>query len=387
MARWLKVLVSLLALVGIGMSVWLTVQKMTGKIDSLAGCGAGSGCASVLGSRWSVIFGTVPVSVLSCLVYLAVIGAVWMRGGAAKWLRILCAWLVLGAAAWFVLLQWLVVENFCAYCMSMHSVGAALGGLILLGSPKQFGFWKRCLQTLPVAIAMVMALAAVQYFGEPPATHRVDSMIEGDTQGKDIHGEGAGRGVVFLQGRKVYKIEQLPHLGPADAEYVVVKYFDYTCEACKDMHGDLDKIQAKYPGKLAVILVPTPLNQACNPHMVAGIKNHEGACELAKLALRVWKADPKKFAEFHHSLFEMQGIPTEAAEAMATDLVGEEKLNAVDSAWINEVIKVSCEDYRDFSKLTPKMPKLLLKGVKVQQGITRDTETLERVLREHVGLR
>jgi len=42
----------------------------------------------------------------------------------------------------------------------------------------------------------------------------------------------------------------------------MVKYFDYTCEACRDMHEELDILLEKYDGQLAVIVLPTPLNKS-----------------------------------------------------------------------------------------------------------------------------
>ena len=62
-----KWILCILSAAAFALSFWLTVQKWTGNIDSLAGCGAGSDCANVLGSKWSMVMGLIPVSVFSCL--------------------------------------------------------------------------------------------------------------------------------------------------------------------------------------------------------------------------------------------------------------------------------------------------------------------------------
>ena len=67
-------LLRVLALAGLLISGYLFIQKVTGQIDSIVGCGGESGCANVLGSRWSQYFG-VPVSALSATIYLALLVA------------------------------------------------------------------------------------------------------------------------------------------------------------------------------------------------------------------------------------------------------------------------------------------------------------------------
>ena len=46
-----------LALAGFLIAGYLCTEKATGEIDSIVGYGGGSGCANVLGSRWSQYFG------------------------------------------------------------------------------------------------------------------------------------------------------------------------------------------------------------------------------------------------------------------------------------------------------------------------------------------
>lgn len=388
--RWI---VALLCVVAAGLSLWLSIEKWAGRIDSLAGCGAGSGCANVLGSRWSVVFGEIPVSAFSFSLYIFVLFSLGVRAEAARWFRALAAWLCIWAALWFTGLQIFVLHTICPYCMTMHGVGSLLGGAILLGE-KGGGIKKGLLVSMMAAVG-VAGLALIQYFGPDPPTHRVDVLNTGgiitdsglDGEPEDRHAQGVGRKIVFLDGAKSYNIDELPHLGSADAEHVVVEYFDYTCEACRDMHGYLERAVTRRPKKLAVIVLPIPLHRDCNQNLPKGLDDHENACELARLALKVWRADPSLFAEFHRNLFENQGIPIEVAESLAVGLVGEEKMSNDHHVWVEAVLAQNVADYQWLTQTTHVMPKLLLKESVIVQGLMKDQAAFDGLLNEHLGVK
>ena len=112
-------LVFLLCLIVGGLSLWLTVQKITGRINTLIGCGNADGCENVLGGKWAVVFGVIPVSAISFVLYLGVMVSIFMDSTAARWFRIFAAFLILFAAVWFTSLQFLVIETVCVYCMTI----------------------------------------------------------------------------------------------------------------------------------------------------------------------------------------------------------------------------------------------------------------------------
>lgn len=382
--------VILLCLVAAGLSVWLTVQKLTGRIDSLAGCGGDSGCENVLGSRWSVVLGTIPVSIFSSLLYLGIVASLFIRGGGARWFRLFAALLVAGSAVWFTALQLVAVKTICRYCMAMHGFGVVTALLLLVREKKRGARPAAYISGLAAALACVAGLAAVQCFGPAPDTHRVDTGVTLDRDGAESpsgpHTRGEGRLVTFFDGRKSYRVSSLPHIGPADADHVIVEYFDYTCESCGDVHGYLEKIRAKYPGELAVIVLPVPLDRSCNPHLPPGVEDHARACDLARLALRVWMADPGKFPEFHHWLFQYHRQPVEVAEAKAYSLVGGDRLDSVPAEEIEALLEQNVSDYGELARKTHVLPKIVLKGSKVVQGGARGAPVLEGLLREHLGL-
>ncbi|MGB1936412.1 MAG: vitamin K epoxide reductase family protein [Akkermansiaceae bacterium] len=387
----IKWIVMVFIVVAFVLSLWLTIQKWTGKIESLAGCGAGSGCANVLGSKWSMVGGVIPVSVFSCLLYLALVMALWARGAWSAWLRSLLAWILLAAACWFVGLQLFVVRIICPYCMVMHGLGITIGLLVLWFRPVKQDLRRSWLVTLLPAILLVSALALIQHFGPSPETHRLavssppqEKQVEASTAG--IHASGDGREVWFLDNTKSFRIEHLPHIGGADAQHVLVKYFDYTCEACLSMHEYLDELMTKYPGELAVIVLPVPLERACNPHIPQGVKDRANACRLAVLSLRVWQADPDQFAEFHRALFDCRDQPYEVAEALAYSLVDPARLEGSDKDWAKALLEQNIADYASFVHETPVMPKLMIKGNLILHGKTKDADALDLLLQEQLGV-
>ena len=394
MSRRFKLWVVLLCVLAATGSLWLSVQKWTGQIDSLAGCGSGSGCSNVLGSKWSLVFGVIPVSVFSFLLYVSVllslIKVAGRWGSFGVWWRRLAAWLCLWAAVWFTGLQLVELKTICPYCMTMHGVGVLLGLSLLWG--EKWSFRERgAIGVMCGAAVCVMGLAGVQYFGPDPLTYREDVLSMTQDQGKkkrDVHALGAGRLVSFLSGSKAYRVESLPHLGRGDAPCVMVEYFDYTCEACRETHRLLEDAVARYPDRLVVVVLPIPLERSCNPYLPKGIPDHESACKLARLSLVVWRADPKKFAEFHENLFEMQGMPYELAESLAVGLIGEDALSSRENQdWADAVLAQNVADYQWLIKKTPVLPKLLMGGSVVIQGEVNDSRSLQALLEKHFGLR
>lgn len=381
-------LVFLLCLIAGGLSLWLTVQKVTGRINTLIGCGNADGCENVLGGKWAVVFGVIPVSAISFVLYLGVMVSIFMDSTAARWFRVFAAFLILFAAVWFTSLQFVVIETVCVYCMTMHSLGVLLALVILFDEQKKsrrVTWYFSC-----VAALLVAGLALIQHFGPQANTHRIDSDVRlrlaAPITANNSHTRGSGRLVSFFDGKKSYRLNTLPHLGSVNATYVIVKYFDYTCESCGQIHEQLMKLQADHATDLTVIVLPVPLNRSCNPHLPLGVKDHSNACDLARIALRVWLADPENFPSFHNWLFKYYQQPLEVAEAKAYSLVGEVKMNTVDEEVVEALLRQNVSDYASLVKKTPVMPKLLLKGSTILQGVPRNGASLEALLIKHLEL-
>ncbi len=128
-------LITVLATVALGVSAYLT--WVTWESGTVLGCTADSllDCDDVLASRWSKWLG-LPVSLLGGMVYVTILGLVWPAASCARGMAVTAllgiSMLAAGAAVWFVGVQALQLESFCAYCLTAHACGLCIGVLSLL---------------------------------------------------------------------------------------------------------------------------------------------------------------------------------------------------------------------------------------------------------------
>jgi hypothetical protein len=88
------------------------------------------------------------------------------------------------------------------------------------------------------------------------------------------------------------------------------------------MHEYLREVRRR-DSRIAIVAMPVPLDADCNPEVEETEPRQQNACELAQLALTVWRQGPEKFAEFDTWLFEPEVPPSvEEATAKARELLG-----------------------------------------------------------------
>jgi uncharacterized membrane protein/protein-disulfide isomerase len=173
--------------------------------------------------------------------------------------------------------------------------------------------------------------------GAPPPPPSLDDLNVPSSEPPDVAAETGGeiapierstRVVSLFRGSAQIDVYQHPLLGSPAAPHVIVKLFDYTCPHCRMMHQHLAQARTEFGDQLAVVMCPVPLNKQCNPHVQFDNPKHAEACELARLALAVWQADPARFAEFDEWLFAPALHPSAAsARQKAEALVGAEALS------------------------------------------------------------
>ena len=287
---------------------WMLFHSLTGV--RMAGCGAGSGCDSVMGSPWAYLLGGVPVSLPAAVSYLLLAICLLFLGGESPEDRSLDrilwpAMLVLGgaivgAAIWFCYLQAFVLHAFCKYCSLLHLLGTVLAVLVLAAAPRRY-LW------FIAGLVAAAVFAFVQTRTLPDAAY--------DT------GRTEAELPTFPEG-------EMPVLGAQDAPDELTLLFDFQCNHCRRLHRMLPDLLEKAGGQYRILLCPVPLSSACNPYIPAsGIDRFAGSCPLTRYALAVWYTRPDAYAAYWDYLLgdgdERAAIDSVDAETRARALLGE----------------------------------------------------------------
>lgn len=382
----------LLSFSALAVCLWLLRRKLSGEISGLAGCGGEGGCSQVLGGRWSEWF-HLPVTFLAALVHGAALGLT-----VPSWRRRLGRWgdvalatvgvLLAGAAIYFLTILYGVEHRHCPWCLGLHLVGLAAAGLIGRDAWGQAGpgGWKAAVLAGGLGLA---ALAAGQAWGPRPATY----LLTGGAAGSEPTAPLAAgpQEWVFLDGKLKLDAAAVPRLGSPSARIMLVEFFDYTCSSCRNLAADFKELNAKWPGTFGVIPLPAPLNRACNPGLKPKVPDHPGACDLAKLALALWKAKPAAFAEFHDYLLALPlpANPERVADARrrAALLAGESALAAaLHDPWVGQRL---ADNFVVFDQLTNQsivMPKLLFPATGVMHGTAPSAAQFVKLMEDRFKL-
>ncbi len=393
-----RVAVIALSVIGLVIAVYLLWTSVA-QAGQPIGCGEGSGCAEVLNSKWSQLFG-IPVSALAALTYLGLIcGMLFLpianpihRG--KVWLLIMTiAILLLFSAAWFIGLQVFYLKAICPWCMTEHALGTLIALLILGFHVASFNranvSAKRPVMagiTFPFCIALLLfgQMAIGQWLTDfqAPKANRLDR----DDSASDT-GAGPQRSITMLDGRIELRPADRPMIGSADAEHVIVLLLDYCCPHCRTTHGYLMEAMRQFPDQFAIVLCPMPLNSDCNPYWETTEPRFAESCDLARLALAVWKLEPSKFPQFDQWLFE-PSRPRLYADALdeASDLVDSKALGEIlkTESWLNEMIKENARFY--VSSGAERIPVLLAPGFSTVVGRPGSQEELNEILQQDLGL-
>ena len=321
-----RILLVALILVALAVSAILSWHYITGK--AMAGCGGGSPCSQVLGSRWSALAGIFPVSGLALAMYFAMLVVVFFIGAntevsvrrLAWYAIIMLSGAVAGSAVWFTAIQKWFIGAHCPYCTTAHTIGIFITVLVIwrafneydkskLHSPKRLVSKLQIVALIFSGFVLAGLLAATQTIFMPLTVNQEGSLRESQT---------------------VIDYHDAPIVGSPDAPYIVTLLFDYQCTHCQKIHFMLGDVVRRYEGKLAFILCPVPLNSACNRYVLNNVETFSNSCDLSRIGLAVWFANQEAFAEFDNWMFSFETgnrwLPrsVEAAMAKAVELVGQD---------------------------------------------------------------
>ncbi|MEM9915197.1 MAG: vitamin K epoxide reductase family protein [Planctomycetota bacterium] len=309
----------ILTTVLLGLTGYLAVESLLGDGQPI-GCGDVAGdaeeaadCSAVLNTKWSTVRG-LPASGLAAVLYAGVLTLLAVRRRLGGALLGTAAVSIGCAGVWFSYLQYVELEAFCVYCTLSHLLGLVLA-VVLISATRLAALW-------PAIVAGsigISVLVALQITYEPPVF--VD---------EDGGGTRAGQTLTLLDGRLTLNLDEEMIVGdlsqlddPSEGGgnsggRVMVKIADYNCPHCRHAHEVLHAMD-----DVAVVLVPMPLNPACNAY-VNQLPRPQflDSCELARLAIAIHRIDPGKLAEYDHWAYG-DGWPNtaEAGRAFAETLV------------------------------------------------------------------
>lgn len=382
-------LVRALALVSSLVAGWLTVLEWANPIVDIAGCGGADGCAALLDSRWSHWF-SIPVTLLATLLWSAVLFLThpaanrWL-GRTADQLLATCAIFLLAGAVWFGTLMVVVVKVWCPWCAGLH-IAALIAGSLLL-----YATWR---STREGAVGIFCAagqaglaggalLVLGQVFGKPPDTH----LVTADSQAASVESSAAlPREEIWslLKGTLQIPKTEAPLLGSPDAPHVLAAFSDYSCTTCRAQHQALKELLVRKPGIFAIVLLPTPLDPACNPHVPPATPGRSvESCPLAYLSLAIWKTAPDLFPGFHDYLMNAAQPPSLASARKELARIAPQLTLVVEEEWITVRIQANILAWHGLSPQTSKLPKLILSDDFILHGNPNSREKFFEVIEEH----
>jgi len=139
---WPRKLACALLYIAMATAAYLLYNSLKG--GGVAGCAPNSGCDEVLRSPYAYFLG-IPVSLPALAAYIALIyfvrvaarnDSVELRRKAWRWMMGI-AILISGAAFWLVMVQLVIIQKICPFCMLAHTCGLAASLLILFHAPIQ----------------------------------------------------------------------------------------------------------------------------------------------------------------------------------------------------------------------------------------------------------
>ena len=430
-----------LGLIAAAVSLYLAIASFG--TDTVAGCGGESGCATVLKSPWSRWFGQ-PVSLGGVLVYAGMVVGLFMIGpGLSRQVRryswmglIVLLTLAVGSAAWFVGLQVFALEALCIYCMSVHACGLILACVLIwpivrrrtrsdpFAVEPQHAGWLGLLAAVGLCALVVgqvvfqpSTFQEITYEGNrwDPVVSMADSGVsrqklenlelnpssllddplnptENDASaGSGLESDAPDETPPKSPGRKIklwqdieIDLNEVPVLGPRDADYVIAMVTDFTCVNCRAMHRHLDKAIERYDGQLAVAVLFSPLDRQCNRHVQRTHYDNRDGCKFARYALAIWKVKPEALHDFEKYMNQERRRLNEA-KAKAGELIGPDRLRK--ALLDRQLAKMIEKGVKTYSRLGQGyLPKLVLPETGIV-GVPGKADRLFQFLETHLDIK
>lgn len=369
-----KTMVALTAIVLL-LSTILCIHSISG--HGLIGCTQGTNCNIVLGSRWSFLFGIIPVSALAAGAYLTLLACIllidskWTGAQEQQFLFhaiLVVSGAIIGCAIWFIWLQSHMIRAFCPYCMTAHILGIVISVLSVIWCIGQKT--RRIVLNILIGILIAAALGVVQFTTTPRSL--------------------AERGFIN-EPLRYPDPKEMPIIGNPDAKHKVTMLFDWQCAHCRRTHIMLPDAVSLLGDSIAIVCTPVSMSRECNPHISPGIDRFAGSCTFMRIGLSIWRTNPDAYWEYENQFFGTDLVqswnpPTvEQATAMAEHLIGKDRLEkSMQSRWMENYIWTVNELFGRTSRgTTSAIPRLIYNG-KIMIPEADNPSALASLIREMV---
>src|SRR6266850_5282292 len=239
----LGAIIAMLSALAAALDAFLLWQSLSGA--AIPGCGGGSGCDTVLSSRFSRV-GPIPVSALALPIFLMMAFFAFARGDLSRQLLLGLAIIASGAAIWFISLQAFVIHRFCVYCTITHALALAASLLIFRQSRKRGA---RTIPLIPIAAVLLLGALIASQLLIQPALYTITRDTQPSTQPSPTNNTNQ---ISFYNNRVTLDPADWPVFGSRRAQHLVILLFDYTCSHCRREYPLLQQARQRYGTQVAL---------------------------------------------------------------------------------------------------------------------------------------
>jgi uncharacterized membrane protein/thiol-disulfide isomerase/thioredoxin len=207
-------------------------------------------------------------------------------------------------------------------------------------------------------------------------------------------GPSKERIVKFLGGKLSLDVYKNPIIGNPEAPHIAIEMVSYDCPHCRKMYPMLQHALDRYGDQVAILVMMSPLDSDCNKLVTDPAASHQGACEIAKLALGIAKVNPAAFATFHDFLMADKDKPPTVQSALprAYLIADRDQVRAfTHSTEADKQIEGYVDLYAELQKMNSSnknfgLPIQIL-GDYVMSGSVEHEEDLFKAWEEHLGVK
>ncbi len=296
--------------VAIVASLMLAATRL-GLIESLPGCGVGSGCDLVTNGRWGAVpFLHWPVSFLG-VAWFSALFVNWLKGDSSKCFL----WMVrLGAigSLCFILLM-AGIGSFCKWCFVAHVCNWIFWVCCELSNKKIVANGDSCQRMkwgsfVSTCILVTLALGAADF-----AAKERKKKLALENEGQVVEGVRDQSTLALLVARH--------RLGPENALVQIVMFTDYQCPDCKRYETQISNI-LNSRSDVSVSIKHFPLCFDCNDN-IGDYNLHPNACWAARASeAAAMIGGGEKWEQMHEWLFEQGGSFTDQTFPNALAVLG-----------------------------------------------------------------